>query len=325
VKKNSLDLKVLSDILYSEHQANLRLPVCDHYAGNPKYFKKSLLIRAEIGACFDITIDLEDGAIIGQIKEAATWAGQSLINFCADYGTETRRPGIRLHPIKNSAFDQQLPIVLREDVPTPAYLMLPKAENVHDVKLAISLIHGQCAKENITPPPLHVLIETHGALAEVQNIAALNEVESLSFGIMDFVSSHRCAIPNTALNSPEQFENLLVRRAKLEISAACHRFGKVPSHNVTRDIHQPEIAANDARRAKRDFGFMRMWSIHPEQIIHIVSALLPTDAEHKEAVLVLTEAQNANWGPIQINGKLHDRASYRYYFEILKTLSREPK
>lgn len=171
-------------------------------------------------------------------------------------------------------------------------------------------------------PPIHALIETHGALAEVQEIASLAEVESLSFGIMDFVSGHRSAIPKSALNSPGQFENPLVRRAKLEISAACHRFGKVPSHNVSRQISQPEVAGEDAARAKRDFGYTRMWSIHPAQIVHIVSAMLPSDSEVDEAVQVLTEAEKANWGPIQLKSELHDRASYRYFFEVLKQRNR---
>ena len=321
MKKHNLDLSTIATILYSEDHARVELPVCDHYAGRPRFFEKALQIRAEIGACFDITLDLEDGAAVGQETETAKWVAQSLLDFSVRYGCETRRPGVRIHPVRDPIFEVELPIVLREGVPLPAYLMLPKPENCEDVKLTISRIREQCAKAGVEPPPLHVLIETHGALAAVHNIAGLEEVESLSFGIMDFISSHRSAIPKTALNSPGQFENPLVRRAKLEISAACHRFGKVPSHNVTRNIRQPEMAAEDAQRAKRDFGFTRMWSIHPEQIVHIVSAMLPTDSEVEEAVLVLTEAQKADWGPIQIKGELHDRASYRYFFEVLNARS----
>lgn len=321
MKKHNLNLGTISTILYSEGNVLVNLPGCDHYTGRPKYFEKSLQIRAEIGACFDITLDLEDGAVVGHVTEIATWAAQSLMDFSARYGSETRRPGVRFHPVQDPAFELELPIVLKEGVPTPAYLMLPKPEHLDDVQHALNLIQAQCAKIGVEPPPLHVLIETHGALAAVHQIAQLEEVESLSFGIMDFISSHRSAIPKTALNSPGQFENPLVRRAKLEISAACHRFGKVPSHNVTRSIRQPEMAAEDARRAKRDFGFTRMWSIHPDQIVHIVSAMLPTDSEVEEAVQVLSEAQKADWGPIQIKGDLHDRASYRYYFEVLKARS----
>lgn len=317
MRKHNLDLATISTILYSEGHEQLKLPVCDHYAGRPKYLEKALQIRAEIGACFDITLDLEDGAEIGQTQEIASWAAQSLADFSARYGSETRRPGIRIHPVQDPAFAVELPIVLAGGVPSPAYLMLPKPECLEDVFLAQDLIAQQCAKSGNEVPALHVLIETHGALAAVHGIAGLPGVESLSFGIMDFISSHRSAIPKTALNSPGQFENPLVRRAKLEISAACHRYGKVPSHNVTRNIRQPEMAAEDAKRAKRDFGFTRMWSIHPEQIVHIVSAMLPTDTEIEEAILVLSEAQKANWGPIQVKGELHDRASYRYFFEVL--------
>lgn len=317
MKKHNLDLAAISNILYSEGNTPQTLPVCDHYTGQAKYFEKALKIRGELGACFDITLDLEDGAVVGQVPEIANWAASSLADFSARYGTETRRPGVRLHPVQDAAFQVELPIVLGPGVPTPAYLMLPKPENLQDVLQAIEQIETQSHKNSTAPPALHVLIETHGALAAVHEIAGLAQVESLSFGIMDFISSHRSAIPKSALNSPGQFENPLVRRAKLEISAACHRFGKVPSHNVTRNIRQPEMAAEDAKRAKRDFGFTRMWSIHPDQIMHVVSAMLPTDSEVEEAVLVLTEAEKANWGPIQVRGELHDRASYRYFFEVL--------
>jgi len=33
---------------------------------------------------------------------------------------------------------------------------------------------------------------------------------------------------------------------------------------------------------------------------------------------LLAAAQDAAWGPIQQEGKLHDRASYRYYWELLQ-------
>ncbi|MEG0880844.1 MAG: CoA ester lyase, partial [Janthinobacterium sp.] len=33
---------------------------------------------------------------------------------------------------------------------------------------------------------------------------------------------------------------------------------------------------------------------------------------------ILNEALRANWGPIAQNGRLHDRASYRYYWTVLQ-------
>ena len=84
--------------------------------------------------------------------------------------------------------------------------------------------------------PVHVLVETHGALREAYDIAALPQVECLSFGIMDFVSAHYGAVPASAMRTPGQFTHPLVVRAKLEMVAACHAHGKVASHNVTTDI-----------------------------------------------------------------------------------------
>ena len=33
---------------------------------------------------------------------------------------------------------------------------------------------------------------------------------------------------------------------------------------------------------------------------------------------ILLAAQNANWGPIQYEGELHDRATYRYFGAVLE-------
>ena len=53
------------------------------------------------------------------------------------------------------------------------------------------------------------------------------------------------------------------------------------------------------------------------QIQPIVDAMRPDFAEVSEAAEILLAAQDAHWGPTQHNGKLHDRASYRYYWELL--------
>ncbi|HJV74217.1 MAG TPA: CoA ester lyase, partial [Noviherbaspirillum sp.] len=150
------------------------------------------------------------------------------------------------------------------------------------------------------------------------SIAALSQVECLSFGIMDFVSAHYGAIPGNAMRSPGQFTHPLVVRAKLEIAAACHAHGKVPSHNVTTEIKDISVVASDAQKAATEFGYTRMWSIHPGQIKPILNALSPPDSEVSEAAQILVSAQAAQWGPIQYNGTLHDRASYRYYWTILQ-------
>jgi citrate lyase subunit beta/citryl-CoA lyase len=87
---------------------------------------------------------------------------------------------------------------------------------------------------------------------------------------------------------------------------------------VTTELNDPDVVRDDARRARSEFGFLRMWSIHPRQIQPIVEAMRPDFAEVTEAAGILLAAQNADWGPIAWEGKLHDRASYRYYWELLR-------
>jgi citrate lyase subunit beta/citryl-CoA lyase len=43
----------------------------------------------------------------------------------------------------------------------------------------------------------------------------------------------------------------------------------------------------------------------------------PDFSEVASATAILCAAQDKNWGPIQHEGRLQDRASYRYYWELL--------
>ena len=69
---------------------------------------------------------------------------------------------------------------------------------------------------------------------------------------------------------------------------------------------------------RNDFGFLRMWSIHPSQIQPIVDAMKPDLGEVADGAAILLAAQRNDWGPIQYKGELHDRATYRYYWELLQ-------
>ncbi|MEI2422268.1 hypothetical protein V6O07_18450, partial [Arthrospira platensis SPKY2] len=44
----------------------------------------------------------------------------------------------------------------------------------------------------------------------------------------------------------------------------------------------------------------------------------PDFTEVQDASEILCAAQSADWGPIRHREKLHDRASYRYYWELLR-------
>jgi len=119
-----------------------------------------------------------------------------------------------------------------------------------------------------------------------------------------------------------QFEHPLVVRAKLDIAAACHGHGKVPSHCVVTEFKDLERLGAAASRAAREFGYTRMWSIHPDQIRTIVAAFAPAEDEIEEAFEIISAAQAAEWAPIRHRDTLHDRASYRYYWHLLQRAHR---
>jgi citrate lyase subunit beta/citryl-CoA lyase len=173
---------------------------------------------------------------------------------------------------------------------------------------------------------VHVLIETHGALRDVQAIAAHPRVQSLSFGLMDFVSAHRGAIPAAAMGVPGQFVHPLVLRAKLAVAASCHAHAKTPSHCVVTELNDLAVIGESARRAARELGYTRMWSIHPNQIRPIVQAFAPDAGDVLDAVEILDAAAAAHWAPVRhrtgSRNTLHDRASYRYYWQVLERAHR---
>ena len=64
---------------------------------------------------------------------------------------------------------------------------------------------------------------------------------------------------------------------------------------------------------RNEFGFLRMWSIYPTRSTPSSPRWFPIIPALKKAAKSLLAAQEAAWGPIQFEGELHDRATYRYF------------
>ncbi|MFZ5511866.1 MAG: HpcH/HpaI aldolase/citrate lyase family protein [Pseudomonadota bacterium] len=304
-----------SSVLYRDSKPFPALPACEHYAGAEKLILKALQLQQQLGPLFDVTCDCEDGAPAGREREHA----QMVAELIASGDNRHDRVGLRVHDITHPHWRPDLEIVLSRAGARLAYVTLPKVGGRQDAQTMIMALRAVEKAVGLTRQiPVHVLIETHGALREAHDIAALPGVEVLDFGLMDFVSGHHGAIPAWAMKSPGQFEHPLVVRAKCEIAAAALAHGVVPSHNVTTELRDTTVVYNDARRAREQFGYLRMWSIHPGQIQPIVDAMRPDFAEAAEAAEILAAAQDAAWGPVRHGGRLHDRASYRYYWELLQ-------
>jgi len=306
------------DALFDADEIGAALPVCDHYCGVEARMKKSLELQAKLGPVFDITLDCEDGAPIGGEAEHVRMVAELAMSAENRHG----RVGARVHPVDHASFADDVATLVGRAGERLAYLMVPKPRSLAAVERACAEIDHQSRVHGLTRAlPVHVLVETHGALRDVEAIAAHPRVESISFGLMDFVSAHRGAIPASAMSVEGQFTHPLVVRAKLAIAAACHGHAKTPSHCVVTEFKDEDAITDAATRASREFGYTRMWSIHPNQIEPIVEAFAPTAAEVDLACQIILAAQDAQWAPIshRHHGRdtLHDRASFRYYWQVL--------
>ena len=295
---------------------------------------KSLQLQAdmldEYGACvFDVTLDCEDGAPVGGEREQAQLVA-ALARQTRDQSAQRpdgvyQRVGVRVHPVDHPCFAQDVKIVAGQAAASLSYIMVPKVESLADVELAVRSIDAACGTQRVGLA-VHVLIESPAAVQQVFAIAAHARVESVSFGLMDFVSAHGGAIGSAAmsvrgqddLNTLDQFHHPLVVRAKLEIASACHAHGKVPSHCVVTEFRDAAALGRAARHAAQAFGYTRMWSIHPDQIRPILQAFAPTAAELEHAGTIIEAAGRQNWAPISVAGKLHDRASFRYFWQLIE-------
>ncbi|MFM7703372.1 MAG: aldolase/citrate lyase family protein, partial [Rubrivivax sp.] len=195
------------------------LPVCDHYSGVEARMRKSLALQAEMGPVFDVSLDGEDGAPVGGEIEHAHLCSELITGPDNRFG----RGGARVQPVDHPRFEAVVDVLVQRAGHRVSHLMIPKPRGVADVQRAAEAVDAAAARHGVARTiPLHTLVETHGALREVQAIAAHPRIESISFGLMDFVSAHRGAIPQAAMTAAGQFDHPLIVRAKLEIAAACH-------------------------------------------------------------------------------------------------------
>ncbi len=304
-----------NDALFGGEKPFPLISACEHFAGSEKLILKALSLQDSIGAVFDITCDCEDGAASGQEHDHA----QMIVRVLNSDANKHRMAGARIHDYTHPAWKLDIDILVAGAGKILSYITIPKCTTLNQASEMIAYIQQVAKSNHINREiPIHILIETHGALNQVHEIATLPWLQVLDFGLMDFVSAHHGAIPASAMRSPGQFEHKLLARAKAEVVSAALANGVVPAHNVTLDLKNVETTYSDAFRARNEFGFMRMWSIYPTQIQAIVDAMKPNFDEVSDAANILLAAQAADWGPIQYAGELHDRATYRYFWEILQ-------
>jgi citrate lyase subunit beta / citryl-CoA lyase len=291
------------------------LPACEHFAGSERMIVKALELQAKLGPLFDVTCDCEDGAQSGREKEHAAM----IVDVLGSKANTHRMAGVRIHDYTHPHWKKDVDIVVGGAGKVLAYVTLPKCTTAAQAAEMSAHVQAVAKKHKAGRAiPIHVLIETHGGLYDAWDIAQIDNVQVLDFGLMDFVSGHHGAIHASNMRSPGQFEHPVIVHAKAQVVSAALAHGVIPAHNVSLDLKNPYNVFRDAWRARNDFGFLRMWSIHPSQIQPIVDAMKPELGEVRDAAAILLAARAASWGPIQYQGELHDRATYRYFWQLLQ-------
>jgi len=281
----------------------------EHFAGTEKFVKKAMKIQQERNGDFDITIDLEDGAPKGKEQDNLDMA----IAMIKSDDNKFNRIGVRIHDPGNDWWFKEANYLREEVGDRLAYITLPKVLGAEDViKMRTTLYRSGLS--------LHVIIETLEAFQNLDEILGVMNVDLVDFGLMDFTSAHQGILSRDVMQSPHQFTNPLMQYYKSQFVAKALAAGKVPAHNVTVDVGKKNLAYKDAATARNDFGFLRMWSVFPDQIDEIMRGMASAYnlLQLKAYSDILCKAQEADWGPIGYKGKMEDRATYRLYWQTLK-------
>ncbi len=277
---------------------------------------KALKLQQELGPVFDLTCDCEDGAQAGAEAEHA----QMVVEVVNGAENHFGRVGARIHDITHPHWQRDLEILVGGAGRRLAFVTIPKVRSAADAVEQIRelrRVETACGLERALP--VHVLIETHGALREAWEIAALDGVESIDFGLMDFVSGHHGAIPGSAMKSP----------GPVRASAGRARQGR---HRRRRARQRRRALAQRHHRAAGRRGDPPRRRAGPPRVrlpAHVEHPPQPDPADHRRRCSPTSPrsrrprrswcaAQDNAWGPIRHQGRLHDRASYRYYWELLQ-------
>jgi len=205
-------------VLYQGARPFPALAACEHFAGSEKNILKALQLQSDLlvddRPIFDVTADCEDGAPAGREAQHSAMVADLLL----DPANRHARLGARIHDVTHPHWREDLQIIVGRAGHKLAYLVLPKVSGADDALEQIAALDDARKEYDIEREiPVHVLIETPGALHEVWQIAALPHVESIDFGLMDFVSAHHGAIPGSAMRSPGQFSHALIARANVKL------------------------------------------------------------------------------------------------------------
>ncbi len=153
-----------NDALFAGEKPFPVIATCEHFAGNEKMIMKAFSFQDEKGPVFDITQDCEDGAPTGQEKAHA----EMIVRLTNSEHNKHNMAGARIHDYTSKYWKQDVDILVAGAGERLAYITIPKPTTYEQVKEMVEYIQAAAKKAGLKREiPIHVLIETHGALRDV--------------------------------------------------------------------------------------------------------------------------------------------------------------
>ena len=263
--------------------------------------RKSLQLQAqmceEFGACvFDVTLDCEDGAPVGGEAGACRAGGGARCPWPA-----TRR-ALRCASTRSAirAFEQDIATIAGKAGRKLCHIMIPKVESVADVEQRLP-----------------------GARRGRRGRVAAARADRIAGGRAPRIRHRGASAGAVAQFRPDGFRLGPRRRhpgggdgpAK---ASSRTRWWCAPSWRSrrpamptarcrrtawSRNSRTPGRWARRRGRAAREFGFTRMWSIHPDQIRPILEAFAPSAHEIEIASKIIAAAAAGRLGADQLRGQ----------------------
>lgn len=192
---------------------------------------------------------------------------------------------IRVNGAESQWFREDLPLC---ETPGVAGLLLPKAENVEDIRI----LAGHCAAST----PILALIETARGFWNAHALAQAPKVQRFVFGSIDF---------QLDLGIEGEEEELLYFRSQLVLISRVAALAP-PVDGVTTAIDNADRIRGDTLRARR-LGFGAKLCIHPKQVNVVNECFEPSAQEETWARRIVEAAEAVHGAAVSVDGKMVDR------------------
>lgn len=243
-------------------------------ASRPERIPKA--IASDAGA---VIVDLEDAVPV----DAKDSARESLEAFLR--GHDGARIFVRINARGTAGFEADLALCARQA--NVVGIVLPKAESAEDVRVVAG------AGKSIIP-----LIESARGLVALNEIAAVPEVDRLSYGGLDLSD-------DLGLEGNTGAAETVMDQCRYQLLVSSRAAGLLsPIETVFPVLDDEEALLRRARRA-RNMGFAGMLCIHPGQIAPVQAGFSP-EPDQVEWARKVMEAARSGGGAFKVDGQMVD-------------------